>query len=56
MDQTGQTLTTLYVEDWAEWMLYLLERLEGEADEERYVQFLETLQLAITTRLEEGIW
>jgi hypothetical protein len=56
MEQAADALAGLPVEDWAEWVVYLLETLEDRTDDERYLDLLEVLRLTITTRLEEDLW
>lgn len=55
-EQAAYALQVLLAEEWAEWVGYLLEALEEGADDEEYRGFLEALELAIITRLEEGSW
>jgi DNA repair ATPase RecN len=56
MEQAVDALEALPTEEWTEWLIYLLERLEEGVDDEEYRVILEALRLAITTRLEEGLW
>jgi hypothetical protein len=56
MDQAAHALGALPEEEWAEWVVYLLETLENRVEGEEYRGFLEVLRLAITTRLEEDLW
>ena len=56
MDQAAYALGALPEEEWAEWVVYLLETLENRVEDEEYRDFLEGLRLAITTRLEEDLW
>jgi hypothetical protein len=56
MEQAVYALGALSTEEWTEWLIYLLERLEEGVDDEEYRDILEALRLAITTRLEEGFW
>jgi hypothetical protein len=41
---------------WPCWVCYILEALEGKADEEEYVDSLKRLRFAITARLDTGEW
>jgi hypothetical protein len=44
------------IEEWCEWVNYLLETLQGGIDAEEYAVFLEDLRDDITGRLKEGRW
>jgi hypothetical protein len=41
---------------WPCWVSYILEVMEGEADGEKYSDFLKRLRFAITARLDTGEW
>jgi hypothetical protein len=56
MERAAYALDAIPVEEWAEWVVYLLETLEEGVDDEKYRDFLDALRQAITRRLEEGLW
>jgi hypothetical protein len=59
LDQTEQTavaIARLPVEQWPDWVTYILEVLDGKTDLELYEWFLERLCKDITARLNMGRW
>jgi hypothetical protein len=55
-ETAARTIAELPVYGWPGWVAYVLEVLDGEADDAEYRQVLERLRVAITTRLEAGRW
>jgi hypothetical protein len=57
LDDAARTLGQSAEANWAAWMRYLLETLEGQtANPDAYRTFLERLRSHIATRLEHGRW
>jgi hypothetical protein len=43
-------------EKWAEWAVWMLKELDGQADEREFREALNAIRAGIDTRLEEGWW
>jgi len=56
MDRAASAIATLPPDQWAGWVIYLLETLDDRAGEDEFRAVLEGLRGDITTRLEEGRW
>jgi hypothetical protein len=57
LDSAARTLSPSAETNWAAWLRYFLETLEGQAaDAEAYRTFLQGLQSHIAARLQHGHW
>lgn len=56
LNRTADGISAYPPEQWAGWVVYLLEALQGKSDPQTYEAFLERLHAHIGDRLETGQW
>lgn len=56
LNRTADAIAGRSPEQWAGWVVYLLEALEGKGDPETYEAFLDRLYAHIGRRIEDGEW
>ena len=56
IDETTRAIAEQGPDAWAGWMVYILEKLDGEATPAEFDKVLFALQDALTTRMDQGEW
>lgn len=56
LNRTADAISGQPSEQWAGWVIYMLEALQGKSDPQTYEAFLEQLHMHVSDRIEEGEW